>query len=172
MDHDSLYEVDICGWAEQQAAALRRLAARGNVPNDLDLMHVVEEIEDVGNSHVDAVSSYIRLILSHLLLVATDPDAAAVPHWRSEVATFHAELVQRYQPGMRQRLDADTIWRRALREAKAKFAAFQSDSSGRWPVVTGGCPFGIEELCDEEFDIAAATARVRDRLRSDRAGTD
>ncbi len=28
MEHDSLYEAAICSWAEQQAAALPRLAAR------------------------------------------------------------------------------------------------------------------------------------------------
>jgi hypothetical protein len=37
MDHDTLYETDICTWAEQQVSALRRLAIRLDLPNALDL---------------------------------------------------------------------------------------------------------------------------------------
>ena len=46
MDRRSLYEDDIYAWAEQQAAALRRLAGtRRELPNELDLENLAEEIE-------------------------------------------------------------------------------------------------------------------------------
>ena len=117
MDHDILYETDICTWAEQQAAVLRGLASRGELPNELDLANVVEEIEDVGNSPLSAVSSFIRLILSHAVLIAADADADEVLHWTHEIATFRGNLMQVYQRSMRQRIDMESVWRRALEEA-------------------------------------------------------
>ena len=77
MDHDTLYETDICSWAEQQAAALRGLTSRVDLPNELDLLNVIEEIEDVGISQLRSVSSFMRLILSHIILLAVDADAAS-----------------------------------------------------------------------------------------------
>jgi hypothetical protein len=62
-----LYGSDILAWSEQQADVLRSLAGRRDMPNDLDLSHVVEEIEDVGLSQVHAASSFIRLIMTHAI---------------------------------------------------------------------------------------------------------
>ncbi len=64
---DDLYERDILAWSESQAALLRRLA-RGERVNDVDWEHVVEEIEGVGLSELNAVRSYLRLIMTHLLV--------------------------------------------------------------------------------------------------------
>ena len=48
MGGSSLYDNDVYAWAEQQAAVLRGLAARRDLPNELDLANVIEGIEDVG----------------------------------------------------------------------------------------------------------------------------
>jgi hypothetical protein len=51
---DGLYDYDdydILIWSEQQADLLRRLE-RGEGVNRVDLVHVVEEIEDVGLSEL------------------------------------------------------------------------------------------------------------------------
>jgi hypothetical protein len=169
MDHDSLYETDICTWAEQQAAALRSLASRADIPNELDLMNVVEEIEDVGNSQLRAVNSFMRLILSHIILIAADADADAVRHWTREVATFRGDLIQTYQPSMRRRIDMDMIWRRALDEAALKLSTYRGDGTafdtdkiiGR---LGSGCLFGIDDLCGEIFDFHGLVERLRVRL--------
>ena len=67
MGDQSLYEEDILIWSEQQAAALRKLAARRDLPNELDLENVAEEIEDVGKSELSKVEGFIRLILIDLV---------------------------------------------------------------------------------------------------------
>ena len=58
---DNLYDTDIYAWSQQQAAVLRDLASRPDLPNELDLQHVAEEIEDVGISELNAVRSFLRL---------------------------------------------------------------------------------------------------------------
>lgn len=45
-----------------------RLAAARNLPNQLDLANIAEEIEDVGAIQLRAVESSIVSILGHLLL--------------------------------------------------------------------------------------------------------
>jgi Domain of unknown function DUF29 len=77
MGDDSLYDEDVLAWAEQQAAALRRLGSRRDLPNELDLSNVIEEIEDVGKSEFHAVESLIENILIHLMLLWVDPGAPA-----------------------------------------------------------------------------------------------
>jgi hypothetical protein len=169
MDHDSLYETDICTWAERQAAALRGLVSRADLPNELDLVNVIEEIEDVGISQLRSVNSFMRLILSHIILIAVDADAGSVSHWTREVATFRGELMQSWQPSMHQRIDMDRIWRRAAEEATLKLStyagnktAFDADEiSGRLGAVSR---FGIDDLCGETFKFHDLVERLRAHL--------
>src|SRR3954470_14023612 len=81
MGEASLYETDILAWTEEQAAALRALAGRPDLPNALDLPNVIEEIEALGRTELKAATSPIRLILEHLVKLAADPDAPARLHW-------------------------------------------------------------------------------------------
>jgi hypothetical protein len=169
MDHDTLYETDICTWAEQQAAALRGFASRADLPNELDLRNIVEEIEDVGNSQLRAVSSFMRLILSHLVLIATDADADSIGHWTREVATFRGELIQSWQQSMHQRIDIDRIWRNAVDEAALKLSTYHGNGTafGDRKIqdrLGSASPFGIDDLCGETFAFHDLVDRLRRHL--------
>jgi len=172
MDHDTLYETDICTWAEQQAAALRGFASRVDLPNELDLANIVEEIEDVGNSHFRAVTSFMRLILSHTILIALNADTGSVRHWTFEVFTFRGNLIQAWQRSMRQRIDLDLIWRHAVREAAQKMTLYRE--SGTAPGddkvmarLESDCPFGIDDLCGDAFEFHDMVNRLRAHLAPD-----
>ena len=151
MDHDTLYETDICTWAERQVAVLRGLASRVDLPNELDLDNVVEEIEDVGNSQLRSVRSFMRLMLSHMILIAVDADAESVGHWTREVATFRGELMLCWQRSMRQRIDMDVIWRHAVEEAELKLSTYRDEYD--LGLLGSASPFGVEDLCGENFDF-------------------
>lgn len=71
---------------------LRSLATKVDLPNELDLPNVVEEIEYLGNSQLRSVRRFMRLMLSHLILIAVDADTDSVGHWTREAATFRGEL--------------------------------------------------------------------------------
>jgi len=91
---------------EQQAAAIRRLGRNAReLPNELDIENVAEEIEGVGRSELAAVESYLELIFVHLIRLVVEPDSTSVRHWRGEIAAFHANARRRYSPSMRQRID-------------------------------------------------------------------
>jgi hypothetical protein len=171
MDHDTLYETDICTWAEQQAAALRGLVSRADLPNELDLLNVIEEIEDVGISQLRSVSSFMRLILSHIILIAVDADAESVNHWTREVATFRGELMQSWQPSMRRRIDIDQIWRRVVEEATLKLSTYRSNGTAfdtddiRGRLGSVGL-FAIDDLCGESFKFLDLIGLLRVHLAS------
>ena len=109
-DH-TLYDEDILIWSEQQAAALRSLESRHDLPNELDLANVIEEIEDVGRSEFHTVESLIENILTHLVLLAADPDAPATRGWIAEVTAWNVTLRRRISPSIRTRLDMESLWR-------------------------------------------------------------
>jgi DNA-binding ferritin-like protein (Dps family) len=157
MSDITFYEDDILAWSEQQAAALRRLVGRRDLPNELDLEHVAEEIEDVGRSELNTVRGLLRQILVHLIKAASMPDASARGHWGAEVATFHDSLLDRFSPSMTQRIDLHREWRRALRQAAAALAADGRQIAADLPIR---CPYDLAELTGETFSFDDAVATL------------
>ena len=165
MDAANLYEEDIYAWAEQQAAALRRLAGLGGLPNELDLEHVTEEIADLGLSELNGARSYIRNILRHLILSTVDGQAAASRHWADEVIAWQADLQDRLTPAMHRRINMDEIWDHAVRIAMAKLAVYHDDQAD--PVILAAarwrgtpCPFTLDEMRAADFAIPPLRARL------------
>ncbi len=161
----SLYETDILAWTEQQAAALRALATRRDLPNELDLGNLLEEVESVGRSQLNAVESRIRLILGHLAKAVSDPGSPALRHWRTECVAWQGDLLQALTPSMHQRLDMDRIWRRALREAAA---ALDEHGAALHPGLPDAAPVGLADLLDEGFDLLRAAESLRARIGESR----
>ena len=153
----TLYEDDIVLWSEQQADLIRRLAAwRRDLPNQLDIENVAEEIESVGRSETASVESFVRLLLLHLIKISYAPNSPAVPHWREEVRNYSAEALTRFAPSMGQRIRIDRPWCLACEQALAALVEHGDPS----PSVPGLCPFSIEELIRAPLDIDALLARL------------
>lgn len=157
MDHGTLYEDDIFAWSEQQASALRSLAGRRGLPNELDIANVAEEIEDLGKSWRVSAESFIRLILVHLIKLTAAPSSQAVKHWRREIIVFHIDLRSKLTPAMHGRIDLDALWRLAKREARARLdESGDLDASARIWTTPACCPLPLSAFVDDEFDIDAA----------------
>ncbi len=152
---DVAYDQDILAWSDQQAELLRRLA-KGDRVNGIDWAHVVEEIEDVGLSELNAVRSHLRQMLVHLLKCALWPDHSAVRHWREEIVAFQAEAEQRFAPSMRQRIDLDRLFALAARQVAA------SDLGDGGRRVPERCPCSLDQLLRE--DVAGLVERVAGNL--------
>ena len=165
MGDQSLYDEDILIWSEQQAAALRKLAARRDLPNELDLANVIEEIEDVGRSEFHTVESLTDNIMAHLLLLGADPVAQAVRGWMTEITAWNVTLRRRISPSMRARLDMELAWRNGLELAAAKLAEWDESKAA---AVSGlgdkPCPFTASDFASDSLDIPAATARIQKLL--------
>ncbi len=155
----SLYDEDIYAWAEQQAAALRRAASVPNGgPPDLDLKNLAEEIQDVGKTELRTTTSFIRQAFIHLAKLAADPHSRAALGWGGEVLRFLDDAAAAFAPGMRQAIDLGEVWRGAMRRAHATLRQYGVEAPPDFPAE---CPFGLDELLREEFDVEGAVARIR-----------
>ncbi|MBS0644254.1 MAG: DUF29 domain-containing protein [Acetobacteraceae bacterium] len=167
MADGDLYETDILAWSEQQAAALRELASRRDLPNALDLAHVAEEIEDVGLSELNGVKSHIRLILGHLVKCWADTDAQSVRHWIAEIGNWQSDLADRFSPSMQQRIDLDVLWRRALRQAELDLQEQdRTDALTALRRLTSNntCPIALDDILSEQISPTDLVDRLRAAL--------
>ena len=141
---NDLYEKDVLLWSEQQAALLRRLAAGERVNEQIDWENVIDEVESVGSEQLHAVESLLRQALVHMLKADAWPNSREVPHWRAEAKGFLGDAIGRFVPSMRQRIDLEKIYRRALR-------AIPDTIDGTAPLpIPATCPFTLDELLSED----------------------
>jgi hypothetical protein len=155
---DDLYDRDALAWSERQAALLRRVA-RGERVNDVDWDHVVEEIEDVGISELNAVHSYLLEILVHLLKLRGWPELSAGQNWRSEIIGFQSNADRRFAPSMRQRIDLQQIHERALRQIEQLRYGGHTAAD---PLAV--CPVTLDQLLSAPIEVleAAFSAQAAD----------
>jgi hypothetical protein len=164
----SLYNTDVFAWSEQQAEVLRSLAGRRDLPDDLDLSHVVEEIEDVGLDQLHAAGSFIRLILAHAIKCWADPDAPSVLHWQAEIGNWQSELARRLTASMRNRIDLDREWRGAVRQAVLDLKAQGKDVDAKTVrlALDSGCPLSLDDISADSADPDALVERLKQALTS------
>jgi len=108
------YDADFYAWTQQQAELLRELEqASAQLPAAIDLVHLAEEVEDLGKSELRGATSLIRNIMVHLIKAASDPEAKSVGHWAAEAGALHDQLPDFYTPSMRRLIEMQDLWRRA-----------------------------------------------------------
>lgn len=152
------YDADIFAWSQRQAEVLRGLARiRRDLPNDLDLDHVAEEIEDLGLSELRKVESLLRRILGHAIKLASSPDSQAVAGWRREIRNWQADGLTHFTPAMRGRIDLERAWRLACRDAVGELA----DHGEATVPLPAACPVDLDGLLDEGFQPDALVAAIR-----------
>jgi Domain of unknown function DUF29 len=157
MDARDQHDVDFYGWTREQAARLR---AEPCEASSLDLANLAEEIEDMGRSEIREISSLLHQTLAHLLKIAVHPDAQSVDHWFNEILTFQGDAVIIFAPGLRQRLDLDTIWRVACNGATRALGR----NAVTVPPLPKSCPLTLDQLLDPEFDPDQAVGIITSEI--------
>lgn len=152
---DGLYERDALAWSERQAALLRRLAAGERVNDAVDWSNVIEEVQDVGLSERRSCRSLLRQVLLHLLKLYAWPGSAAAAHWRDEAGVFLADAEDRFAPSMRQRIDLDALYAKALHLARSA-----TDDAGEPRPLPEACPFTLGELLAVRPDVMKLIAKL------------
>ncbi len=92
---------------------LRRLAQGERVNDDVDWPHVIEEIEDVGQSALRAVRALLERAFEHMLKCVAWPDGppdAQMQHWRHEALVSLVDARRNYTPSMRRPLDLANLF--------------------------------------------------------------
>jgi hypothetical protein len=165
MTQSTLYDDDILLWSEQQAEVIRKLGTAGRqLPNELDVENVAEEIESVGRSELAAVASLIRQILLHLIKLVAEGDATAVRHWQGEILAFHDEMLRRYAPSMRQRINLQELWRSARDQLLTSYEGAPERVVQRLP---DRCPFELDDVLEDHIESSTLVDRMHRTMAPD-----
>ena len=154
----SLYIDDVWTWSRTQVAALRR----GDW-GALDLQNVIEEIEDVGNRHSDAWTSFCTNVISHLLKIEYSGSGEDFRHWREEIEAWRDSMfdVLADSPGMKHELSGllAKAWKRGRRDAVRELvkhggaaeAAVEKRLRRSWELqLPQECPYTLVEIAGYE----------------------
>jgi hypothetical protein len=95
-----LYEQDLHAWSVAQADLLRRRRFA-----EVDLEHVVEEIDDVGASLYREVRSRIRTVMEHLLKLEHSATIEPRAGWERTIRRERADLAEDLTPSLRPRIE-------------------------------------------------------------------
>jgi hypothetical protein len=137
---EQLYKEDYLLWLDKTANLLKS----GDL-SQLDMIHLIEEIESLGNELRRKVKSYLRQLLKHLLLYQYWSLPDCKNHWSVEIDNFRVELSELLQSRTLYNYFLeikDEVYRDAVRQAtkKSELKCFPET-----------CPYTIEEILDIDF---------------------
>jgi len=97
-----IYETDFYQWTMQQAAALKERQFE-----NLDWENLVEEIETLGRSDYNAVSSLVMRQIEHRLKIDYTPLEQYYKKWNIEIQAFKIAIKRKISPSMKPKLAKD-----------------------------------------------------------------
>jgi hypothetical protein len=139
---DTLYDTDPHAWYWAQAKLLRSGKAA-----EADLVHIAEELEDMGRSEAKELRSSLRLILTHLLKWQHQ-DAKRSDSWRDTIdrERDHAALSLEDSPSLRNKLP--DLFAKAYQLARKEAARETKLPLATFPEMP---PYSIEQCLDPEY---------------------
>ena len=137
----SQYADDFYAWTQTQAAALRAKDWAA-----LDLEHLAEEIEDVGNSVRFAIESQMVRLLWHLLKLRHDPATRPRRGWKVTVDAAREEIAKRATGGLQHH--PERYLPDAYRQARRRIALAMDRPVTDFPEA---CPWTVAQVLDAEF---------------------
>ncbi len=144
MSKATSYDQDFLLWTQQQAEYLKK----GHWA-ELDVEHLVEELEALGRSEQKELGSYLQVLLMHLLKCHYQPERRT-KSWDNTLSNCRDQIQDCLEdtPSL-QRFLQDRVWiqkyyRRACRDA----AKETQKSVENFP---DECPFTIEQILDPSF---------------------
>jgi hypothetical protein len=138
----SLYDTDFVEWTAHTAALLRE----GRI-DEIDIEHLAEEIEDLGNRDRKAVRSQLRRMLVHLIRQKMQPERDG-SSWRSSIVSAQGEILDDLEdsPSLRRYLEQDLgrEYARAVNEAQREMGL----PASRAKELPAQCPYTLTELLE------------------------
>ena len=140
-DLKELYEIDDHLWLEKTIQLLQEKKFQ-----ELDIEHLIEELEYLSRKDKAAVKSFLEQIIRHLLLLQfwLEEYEYNANHWQAEVVNFRSQLKYRLTTNLRNHLRAelDSIYKNAVNYVQKKTGL---------DLFPEKCPYSLEELLDDNW---------------------
>ncbi|MFM8299216.1 MAG: DUF29 domain-containing protein [Microcystis aeruginosa] len=141
-DLKQLYEIDDSQWLGETVSLLRNHQFQ-----QLDLEHLIEELEDLGKEKKNAVASFLEQVIRHLLLLQywTKEAEYNTIHWQEEIYNFRTQLKRKMTTNLRNYLEEElnSIYQDALGFVKIKTV--------NTVIFPSQCPYSLEQLLDRSW---------------------
>lgn len=136
----SNYNSDFYKWANAQAHLLKQ----GEFEK-IDLKHIVEEIEDLGNAQRNALESQMIRLLMHMLKIKYQPKKHT-KSWDRSIGNAHIAIERILNKNPSLRKEMLQIWEEAYRYARKKA---HIEAGLEIKVFPERCPWSLEEVFQE-----------------------
>lgn len=136
------YEKDFYAWTQEQANLIRQ----GKF-NEIDTLHIIDEIESMGRSEKRALKSRLAVLLMHLLKWQYQPTFRGVS-WTITIRNQRWEIAELLEdnPSL-QHWVTDTMLD-AYKQARLNA---QTETALRLDVFPEECPWTVEQVISNEF---------------------
>ena len=140
----SLYEDDFVAWADEQAMLLGQRSW-----DELDLVNLIEEVQDLGGKHRDAIESHLTLLKTHLLKWQFQP-GKRTRSWSLTIKNTRLQISRliRKHPILKSHLNSEEVYLQCYGDAREDANVETDLSLSTFPVE---CPYELREVLDAEF---------------------
>jgi Domain of unknown function DUF29 len=142
MNMQSLYDRDFNLWIQEHILLLKEARF-----NEIDTVHLVEELEDMGKRDKRELKSRLRVLIAHLLKWQFQPEGRGTS-WESSINEQRLEIIflLKDMPSLKNLIDS------AIMEIYADAVDWASDETKlAQTVFPPQCPFSQEQLLDKKF---------------------
>ncbi len=137
----SLYETDNEKWLVQTLKLLKEKQLE-----NLDLEHLIEELEAVSRRDKLTVESFLEQIIRHLLLLEywQEQYEYNANHWQAEIMGFRTQLNEYLTQNLRNHLQENQskVYQKALKYVRQK--------TGMKIHFPEDCPYNLEQLLNQD----------------------
>lgn len=138
-----LYEIDDYLWLEETIKLLKAKDLE-----NLDLDHLIEELEDLGRNNLNKVRSLLRQIIIHILFLQywEQEYERNYRHWEGEIIAFRDDLNNSLTTTLKNKLseELDHIY-----NVSVKFVSKKTGLSV--DIFPDNCPYSLEQLLDDNW---------------------
>jgi predicted DNA-binding ribbon-helix-helix protein len=138
----TLYDRDYYQWLTETAYLL----SEGRL-SEMDVPNLLDEIEAIGKSQKRAISSYLRVLLLHLLKWQYQPQKRS-GSWRSSIRNARIALAERLAESPSLKSYPETVLSQCYRAARANAADETGLPLATFPETP---PFDLQDILSEEF---------------------
>jgi hypothetical protein len=148
--NQQLYETDTAAWAAANADLLRQRRF-----GELDVTHLIEELEDMGKSERRALESHLSVLLMHLLKWQHQPSMRS-NSWKLSIENARQSIEDSIEdsPSLKPKLEDDAFIARAYSKAR-RTAAIETGLELK--VFPEECPEAMKQALEDParllFDI-------------------
>jgi hypothetical protein len=139
-----LYERDFYAWAKAQAELLR-----AGQYSDLDLEHLIDEVDDLGESLKRSARSRIRTIIEHLLKLEHSPARDPRAGWYDTILAQRSDLADELTASIRREVEPALaeLYDRARQTAAASLRNHGERAAA--DALPQACPYTLDQITNE-----------------------